>query len=216
MSYQDKILKSKLIIESVFEEFNTSNIAISFNGGKDNIVMLDLIKKTINNKYDMPMLFNVSSDDEFDELKTFCCDIMKDNNYIIKQYYGDMKKAVYKLKSDYPSIKIIFMGIRKNDIIHKNDIINSNNLPVFQVTDNNWPKYVRVYPILDMEYTEIWKYIKDNKLKYCKLYDQGYTSLGNKSKTFKNDKLMYYENGITKYKPAYDLTDEIYERTNRL
>lgn len=216
MSYQDKILKSKLIIESVFEEFNTSNIAISFNGGKDNIVMLDLIKKTINNKYDMPMLFNVSSDDEFDELQTFCYDIMKDNNYIIKQYYGDMKKAVYKLKSDYPSIKIIFMGIRKNDIIHKNDMINSNKLSVFQVTDNNWPTYVRVYPILDMDYIEIWKYIKDNKLKYCKLYDQGYTSLGNKSKTFKNDKLIYYENGIAKYKPAYDLIDEIYERTNRL
>jgi len=45
------------------------------------------------------------------------------------------------------------------------------------------------------------------------LYDQGYTSLGGKKDTKKNDLLLDQEQGT--YKPAYTLTQEDEERAGR-
>ena len=79
-------------------------------------------------------------------------------------------------------------------------------------TDHDWPQILRVFPILDWTYSQVWTGILNLKLSYCILYDQGYTSLGNPSKTFKNSSLKM-ENG--KYFPAYLLTDFKTERFGR-
>ena len=44
---------------------------------------------------------------------------------------------------------------------------------------------------------------------YCTLYDQGYTSVGGKSNTVRNEELKIDENS---YKPAYMLVNEKTER----
>jgi hypothetical protein len=49
------------------------------------------------------------------------------------------------------------------------------------------------------------------------MYDQGFTSLGDKERTNRNVRLQYQNNetGLMEYKPAYLLDDEISERDGR-
>jgi hypothetical protein len=49
------------------------------------------------------------------------------------------------------------------------------------------------------------------------MYDDGFTSLGDKETTTRNAKLQYQNNdtGLTEYKPAYLLDDETSERNGR-
>ncbi len=49
---------------------------------------------------------------------------------------------------------------------------------------------------------------------YCKMYDQGYTSLGGVNDTHQNPKLKDegYESG---YKPAWAMTEDVEERAGR-
>lgn len=211
MELDNKIIKSKEIINDIFKKYRTEQLSISFNGGKDNIVMFYLIMLVIREKdYNMPILFNITNGDEFNELKTFISKFIRENKLNYIQYNGNIKDGIYKLKNDYPEIKIIFMGTRYNDFK------NNHNIGYYHQTDDDWPEFIRVYPVINFSYSDVWKYISNYHLPYCNLYDKGYTSLGDKSKTIKNKKLKYIKDGITEYNPAYLLDDESFERLGRL
>ena len=71
---------------------------------------------------------------------------------------------------------------------------------------------MRVNPILDWTYSEIWYFIRMLQLPYCVLYDQGYTSIDHKLNTVKNKHLID-QNG--KELPAWMLEDQMSERHSR-
>lgn len=85
------------------------------------------------------------------------------------------------------------------------------------MTDPNWPQILRVSPLLDWHYSDIWDYLLFYNVPYCKLYDMGFTSLGNTINTKRNPSLIYSDpcTGSETYLPAYKLLKEVKERNGR-
>ena len=108
------------------------------------------------------------------------------------------------------NITTVVIGNRRTDPY-------SEHLLPIQKSSEGWPDFTRVHPILDWEYSEIWKFIHYFKIKVCTLYEQGYTSLGKMHNTIKNPYLMIpsSEEGNNEYNPAWMLEDETKERESR-
>lgn len=119
-----------------------------------------------------------------------------------------MRLALCSLLNERTNIKASLMGMRKGDP-------GSENLEAFTPTDSNWPNLIRVNPILNWSYDQVWKFLLKYNVPYCSLYDKGYTSLGTKSTTIPNPRLRD-PNDTSLYFPAYTLTDESTERQGRM
>ena len=90
-----------------------------------------------------------------------------------------IKDSLRVLKDTHPKIKAIFMGTRCTDGEYL------RNMKSFAPTDKDWPEFMRINPILDWTYSEIWFLIRLLKLPYCTLYVQGFTSIDTKLNTSK-------------------------------
>ena len=120
--------------------------------------------------------------------------------------------------------------INKYHVIHiyaKEYQLLKQNIEPFAPTDKTWPQFMRVNPILDWSYSEIWFFIRLLQLPYCSLYDQGYTSIDDKSNTVPNKELLLQtpsnqgdktnqdEKNSSYYLPAYRLRNQDAERLSR-
>lgn len=75
---------------------------------------------------------------------------------------------------------------------------------------------MRVFPVLDWDYCDVWNFLRKLNLCYLSLYDEGYTSLGETNNTIKNPYLMRKEDDKEYYLPAYMLEDGGKERESRV
>lgn len=99
------------------------------------------------------------------------------------------------------STRVIVVGIRYADPY-------GSQLKYEQETDHNWPKFIRIHPILHWHYVDIWDFLIACDLPYCSLYDEGYTSLGGIDTTEPN---LFLRVGDS-YLPAYMLEEYADER----
>jgi len=212
-TYDDKLNVSINSIRCVFNKYNPDEIAISFNGGKDNTVMFDLILNTIEKyNYRMPFVFTVESDYDFPEIKKYISNIENKYNLNIYRFKGHIKESLYKMTKFRPQIKTIFIGKRKDDM----NSYDLKKLSYYEYTDPDWPQFMRVFPLIFFDYHDVWKYLLDNNVQYCNLYDNGYTSIGTINNTLPNPALKYTENNKIKYYPAYKLKNPSDERKGRI
>lgn len=107
----------------------------------------------------------------------------------------------YYLNKVNQAVKIIVVGIRYADPY-------GSQLRYEQETDHNWPKFLRIHPILHWHYVDVWDFLLACGVPYCSLYDQGYTSLGGIDNTQPN---MFLQVGES-YLPAYMLEEYADER----
>ena len=117
-------------------------------------------------------------DNEFDEIKSFREAIEQTYGIQVQLFSADFKGEVQRL-IDEQGIKAIIMGNRRTDPY-------STDLTAICKSSAGWPEFTRIFPILDWCYSDVWKFLRQNKLAYCSLYDEGYTSLGEKHNTQKN------------------------------
>lgn len=134
-----------------------------------------------------------------------------------------MKSAFEEYLEEHKEVKAIFVGTRRTDP-------HGGSLKHFDPTDRGWPSFMRIHPVIDWHYREIWavssmlflgvvpanrrnaQFIRHLQIPYCSLYDKGYTSLGGTNDTLPNPKLAQNSKD---FKPAYELIDDEEERLGR-
>ena len=126
-----------------------------------------------------------------------------------------MREAFAAYLADYPNVRAILVGTRRTDP-------HGAELAHFQRTDGGWPDFMRIHPVIDWHYADIWAFLLELDVEYCELYDQGYTSLGGVTDTHRNPALAVEqtadqarEGDAVKYRPAYELMQDDEERLGR-
>ncbi|KAK9455420.1 hypothetical protein V1511DRAFT_500402 [Dipodascopsis uninucleata] len=205
------------VISEALRRYSFEELAISFNGGKDCLVMLILLLASIyyhSSEYRPQRIHTVyvHSINSFAEVDRFVNECASTYSLDLIRLPTPMKEAFQKFLDAKPHIKAIMVGTRRTDP-------NGHDLTFFDETDHGWPKFMRIHPIVDWHYAEIWHFLLELDVKYCPLYDMGYTSLGGTTDTFPNPALSTSSddcNGDTiKYRPAYTLMDDDKERLGR-
>jgi len=152
----------------------------------------------------------VKTSESFEEVERFMNETTKRYGLKTVNFEGKMKEELARLREERPEIKAVLMGTRATDPYSK-------NLQEFSPTDGDWPSFMRVNPILDWSYHDVWAFVRSVQIPYCVLYDRGYTSLGGKNKTERNEQLKFVDSeGFERYRPAYMLEKAENERHGRL
>ena len=164
--YSKKIENCRKIIKQYFDKFG-NNIFVGFSGGKDSIVLLDLVLSITK---DVKIVFN-PKDDIHPQTVKFVKEVSKrfDIDYIL---FGDMEHYITN-----NNLLCQFDGSHKDEFERENKstdfIVDGKNvsrkqLPI--VVDKGMWEITFVYPLQDLTDKEVISYIKRNKLPYSKEY----------------------------------------------
>ncbi|XP_058455263.1 FAD synthase-like [Malaya genurostris] len=209
-----KLQQSIELLQHVFLNYEEDEIFLSFNGGKDCTVLLDVVKRLLPShlNYELSLrCIYVQPVDPFEEIEEFVDHCKNHYNINIETMRGGIKSVLERICQENPRMKSCLMGSRRSDPY-------CELLKPIQETDPDWPLIMRINPLLDWSCAEVWDYIRENNVPYCCLYDRGYTSIGDKSNTIPNPHLKRIgECGEYTYLPAYQLQEaDKYERAGRM
>eukprot|EP00762_Andalucia_godoyi_P001859 ANDGO_06033.mRNA.1 putative FAD synthase len=213
----DFVSDAKSVIREALDKFPVSQLAFSFNGGKDSTVLLFLFLDVLKERNIAPcsvVFFYLIEEPSFPEIDDFVAKTARSHGLCVDVYSGmSLKQALFKLKQEHGTCGV-FVGSRSTDPY-------CAHLSAFTRTDvdHGWPDMVRINPILQWSYAQVWKYLRpDNEpvRPYCVLYDQGYTSIGRVDDTRPNEDLRIPDDTQDSFLPAYRLVDESKERAGRL
>ncbi|KAJ5488492.1 FAD synthase [Penicillium diatomitis] len=260
-SVQRQTRMSLDVVAKALTKYKFSELSISYNGGKDCLVMLILFlaglhphlsatqsgpdsttpqsipattpststpstsdqsegsSETIS---EIPAIYALPPD-PFDAVEDFVITSAQAYHLQVTKYTTappatTMRSCFEDYLAGHPGIRAIFVGTRRTDP-------HGGKLTHFDQTDHGWPDFMRIHPVIDWHYAEIWAFIRHLGLTYCSLYDMGYTSLGGTSDTHPNPRLRKvsetgslsggHTDAQTEYLPAYELTQDLEERLGR-
>ncbi|KAG2492852.1 hypothetical protein HYH03_009006 [Edaphochlamys debaryana] len=209
----DKARKAIQVLRRTCALHPLDKIAFSFNGGKDSTVILHLLRAAVVQQLgpDVQGLGGIQSfyfkkADDFEEVKQFV--ESADAQYGLGVDYltdPDFKTGL----CDYltrTGVMSIVLGTRRGDP-------NASGQDQFCPSSDGWPPFMRVNPVIDWTYHDVWVFLRAAKVSYCILYDRGYTSLGSIKNTLPNSSLLRPDGA---FEPAYHLADGRLERMGRL
>lgn len=242
-SVQQQTRISLGVVSKALSTYKLSELAISYNGGKDCLVLLILflaglhpftnhVQATDNNAQDasataspettidreiteIPAIYALPPD-PFLEVEDFVVSSAAAYHLSITKYTTDPPSTT--LRSSLGDYLMKLPRIRAIFVGTRRTDPHGSKLTHFDRTDHGWPDLMRVHSVIDWHYAEIWAFIRHLGLTYCSLYDMGYTSLGGTSDTLPNPRLKIAgkANGAGEgYLPAYELTQDMEERLGR-
>ncbi|KAG9235840.1 hypothetical protein BJ875DRAFT_256374 [Amylocarpus encephaloides] len=212
------------VIGEALERYSLEELSLSYNGGKDCLVLLILLLSALHThstKSPSPITLPsrlqsvyIISSHPFPEVTSFVTSTTATYTLDLAHYAKPMKAAFAQYLEEKPRVRAILVGTRRTDP-------HGGFLTHFDRTDHGWPGFMRVHPVIDWHYTDIWGFIRHLQIPYCTLYDQGYTSLGGTTDTHPNPALKAShatqadhteEQG---FRPAYELVEDNEERLGR-
>ncbi|XP_042054279.1 FAD synthase-like isoform X3 [Salvia splendens] len=226
----DKRLKTKYnnaiyVIQRALALYSVEEVALSFNGGKDSTVLLHLLRagyylhmagknQSFGNHGDGETTLPIrtiyfESPTVFPEINSFTYETASIFRLQMDIVRSDFKSGLEALLKAKP-IRAFFLGVRIGDPT-------AVGQEQFSPSSPGWPPFMRVNPILDWSYRDVWEFLLTCKVSYCSLYDQGYTSIGSIHNTVPNALLSLSKSTSSedKFKPAYMLSDGRLERAGR-
>ncbi|KAL5135360.1 putative FAD synthase [Glycine soja] len=215
---QTKYNNATYVVQRALALYSIEEVAFSFNGGKDSTVLLHILRagyflhkkgqNSVNGDLkDFPIrTIYFESPCAFPEINSFTYDTAAIYGLQIDTISLDFKSGLEALLKEKP-IRAIFLGVRIGDPT-------AVGQEQFSPSSPGWPPFMRLNPILDWSYRDVWAFLLTCKVNYCSLYDQGYTSIGSIYDTVPNS-LLCISNSSNKFKPAYLLADGRLERAGR-
>ena len=190
--FYDKVLPALNIIYQSQEIFG--DIILSYNGGKDCTIILEIIEYF---HIDIPVVV-FEEPDTFPELIRFTSDRLRRSP--ARHYYVSPN---YKLEMQY----LVANGV-KGVLLGQRTLDPASPRCHFERSSPGWPDYMRIFPILNWTYHDIWYFLDYTQSQYCELYANGYTSIGSVHNTLPNPKLQG--------RHARELISEFDERLGRI
>lgn len=186
----------------------SNKLCISFNGGKDCTVILHLLcaLRCEAGLVEPLRALYIGTADPFPEIGEFVGQAVARYGLALETVTGrSIRDGLGAFLGLHADLQAIAMGTRRDDP-------HASQLRPFTPTDAHWPQIMRVNPILDWHYGDVWTVMQRLGIPYCSLYDQGYSSLGDRHNTAKNP-LLCLPDGT--HLPAYALVDGASERAGR-
>lgn len=204
------VREASAVIKSVTSAYSQERIGISFNGGKDSVVMMELLLLTVGEEYlSKCTIFVLEASEDFEELREFRNEYVSNRLPSCTFIHGSAENGICHGLWDLhkqSSFDAVFLGSRKTDPSGKYQ--GSALCP----TTTGWPPLMRACPIFDWSYQDVWHFIITNSIPYCKLYSEGFSSLGLKGETKRHTSLVTSD-GL--FLPAWVLPLEEVEREGR-
>lgn len=106
------------VINRTLDTYDASEIFLSFNGGKDCTVLLDLMSKLFVEKFPTKRLLclYIQPENPFDEIEEFIKDCERQYKIEVKAIRGTVKGALDEIcKQNSSRLKVCVMGCRRTD-----------------------------------------------------------------------------------------------------
>lgn len=177
----------------------SGEISFSYNGGKDCQVLLIIYlgclwklslnrnEKLLNPHQNFPLkkisAVYINQAETFSSIEQFVK--ITSDRYFLSLYDSpedklvDMRMAFKNYIKFHPTTKAIIIGTRSSDPF-------SRCLKPIQYTDDNWPKFIRLQPLLHWNLQNIWSFLLYSNEEMCGLYKIGFTSIGGIKTTIRN------------------------------
>lgn len=231
-SYVAPVIREALAcLDQAYRLFGSDCVICSFNGGKDAVAVLHLVRAAHAHYFrctekvpTKPRTIYFDNIKEFPEILSLLEGNVEDYGLDMVAFETGIKYSeglrllvdnnIVSQVLDYVAPLAFVLGTRSSD---PNAGTQGNFAPSSMGT---MPPFMRVNPILSWTYGHVWHFIRLFKLPYCRLYDEGYTSLGTTEDTRPCPALAVpgstEQGAVPKYWPAYMLRDWDQERAGRI
>jgi 3'-phosphoadenosine 5'-phosphosulfate sulfotransferase (PAPS reductase)/FAD synthetase len=127
------------------------------------------------------LFFTFDDPDEFPELVEFRDKFCADRGVRLHKLCGkSLQSELWRLYHDF-GVRHALLGTRRSD--------GPNQSAPIDASTAGWAPITRYAPAFEWTTPDVWQFIRSEGVPYCGLYDDGYSSLGLKSRTERDEKL---------------------------